>query len=528
MNLHRAIIDRPSEHPAEIAGLLGRLDSTALADAAMRAEKLDVGADEVLIATHLASPDEIARAAASHLGIAFVPLDGPVAVETGMYPAHRTLKALLHTGMMRCADGRLLVAARGKQLRVLAEHIAQRPEIVGRIGLTTPERLAAHVKRRFGTQLARHAAFNLCRTLPTLSAAGLGMSRYVLAGIALALVLMPLAMYAVPSMAMVAPALVLAAVLLGWSVLRLTACTLPPQREPPLSRDDATLPAYSLLVPLYREARVVPQLIAAISTLDYPREKLQILLVVEPDDIETTAALRRHIAHSCFEIIVATPLGPRTKPKALNAALSFARGEFIGVYDAEDVPDPLQLRRACAVFRRRDNSDIACVQARLAIDNLADNWITRQFAAEYAGHFDVVLPMLAAFRLPIPLGGTSNHFRRKVLEEIGGWDPYNVTEDADLGIRLARGGWRTVVIASTTDEEAPRTARAWMCQRTRWYKGWLQTLLVHGRHPGRLVRQIGWIGTATLTVMLGGSLAAALMHPFFVATLLLGWWMDYG
>ncbi len=111
---------------------------------------------------------------------------------------------------------------------------------------------------------------------------------------------------------------------------------------------------------------------------------------------------------------------------------------------------------------------------------------------------------------------------------MGGWDPYNVTEDADLGIRLARGGWRTVVIASTTDEEAPRTARAWMCQRTRWYKGWLQTLLVHGRHPGRLVRQIGWIGTATLAVMLGGSLAAALMHPFFVATLLLGWWMDDG
>ena len=527
MHLHQAVIAHETPYPAEIAGQLGHLDSTALADAAVRAEKLDVGADEVLIAAHLASPDEVARAAAGQLGIAFVPLDEPVAVETGMYPTYRTLKALLHTGMMRRADGRLIVAARGKRLQALVGHVAARPQIAPRIGLTTPERLAAHVKRRFGAQLARHAAFNLCRTMPSLSAAGLGLSRYVLAGIAALLIAMPFAMHMMPGASMVALATVLAAVLLGWSALRLTACTIPPERDPLLVRDDAALPVYSLLVPLYREARVAPQLIAALSALDYPREKLQILLVVEPDDVETAAALRRHIQHPCFEIFVAPPLGPRTKPKALNAALCFARGDYVGVYDAEDVPDPLQLRLACAVFRRRDGADIACVQARLAIDNFADTWITRQFAAEYAGHFDVVLPMLAGFHLPLPLGGTSNHFRRRVLESMGGWDPYNVTEDADLGVRLARGGWRTAVIASTTDEEAPRTARAWMRQRTRWYKGWLQTVLVHGRHPSLLVRQIGWSGAATLAVMLGGSLAAALMHPFFLATLLLGWWMEY-
>ena len=525
--MHQAVIDRSPLYPAEIAGLQDHLDSGALAHAVRRAEQLDIGVDEALIAARLATPDEIARTAARQLGIAFVPLDQPVLVEAGMQPAHRTLQGMLHTGMMRCTDGRMVIAARGKRLRALAEHLALRPEMGRRIDLTTPERLAAHLRQRFAAQFARHAAFSLYRTMPTLSAAGLGMSRYVLAGIALLLVIMPFAMHVMPSVAMVGVALLLAAVLLGWSVLRIAACTIPSERDPPLVRDDAALPVYSLLVPLYREARVVPQLLAALSALDYPREKLQILLVVEPDDFETAAALRHHIQHRCFEVFVAHPLGPRTKPKALNAALAFARGEFVGVYDAEDVPDPLQLRRACARFQQRDSTDIACVQARLAIDNLADSWITRQFAAEYVGHFDVVLPMLSAYRLPLPLGGTSNHFRRKVLEEIGGWDPYNVTEDADLGIRLARYGWRTAVIASTTDEEAPRTARAWMCQRTRWYKGWLQTILVHGRHPRQLVRQIGWSGTATLGVMLGGSLAAALMHPFFFATLLLGWWMEH-
>ena len=525
--MHQAVLNEWTGHPAEIAGLLEHLDTTELTQATTRAEQLGVGADEVLIAASLASPDEVARAAARQLGIAFVPLDGPLAVDQGADPPHRTLNAMLHTGMMRCADGRLVVAARGRQLRDLATHVVQRPEIAHRIALTTPERLATHVRQRFGAQLARHAAFNLSRTMPTLSAASLGVSRYVLAGIALMLLIMPFAMHMVPSMAMVAVALILATLLLGWSLLRLTACTIAPQRDPPLVRDDAALPIYSLLVPLYREARIVPQLIAALSALDYPREKLQILLVVEADDFETAAALKHHIEHPCFEVFTAHPLGPRTKPKALNAALAFAKGEFVGVYDAEDVPDPQQLRRACAVFRSRDSAGIACVQARLAIDNLADSWITRQFAAEYAGHFDVVLPMLAAYRLPLPLGGTSNHFRREVLEAIGGWDPYNVTEDADLGMRLARNGWRTAVIASTTDEEAPRTVHAWLLQRTRWYKGWLQTVLVHGRHPRQMVRQIGWSGMATFTVMLGGSLAAALMHPFFFATLLLDLWMDY-
>jgi len=165
--------------------------------------------------------------------------------------------------------------------------------------------------------------------------------------------------------------------------------------------------------------------------------------------------------------------GPRTKPKALNVALPFARGTFTVVYDAEDRPDADQLRGALRAFRT-DGERLACVQARLCIDNTADSWLARLFTAEYAGQFDVLLPGIAALRLPLALGGSSNHFRTASLREVGGWDAYNVTEDADLGTRLARFGYRAGVISSTTYEEAPARIGARLRQRTRWFKGWMR------------------------------------------------------
>ncbi|MCJ8143705.1 glycosyltransferase [Ancylobacter sp. A5.8] len=507
--------------PAEIAGMAGALDPRSLAHAALRAERLGVGADEALLAAGLATPDQLARAAARQAGVDFLPLDETPAPATARKrPAD--ILGMLRSGMCRLPGGHLVIAARGIRLRAVAAKLAERPELAGTVHFTTPERFAGHVRKRFAAELAGHAAFGLWQSWPALSARTLGASRHLLVGLALLLVLLPVAMRVLPSPSMVVVALVLAALLLGWSALRIAACTYVPRPDPPPLRDGPALPRYSLLVPLYREARIVPQLIEALEALDYPPEKLQVLLVVEPDDRETTAALAARIRRPGFDIVVAPALGPRTKPKALNAALAFATGDIVGIYDAEDIPDPQQLRRACSAFRR-GGPELACVQARLAIDNLADSWITRQFAAEYAAHFDVVLPMLSGFDLPLPLGGTSNHFRRAALERIGGWDPYNVTEDADLGVRLARHGFRTVVIASTTDEEAPRSARAWLCQRSRWYKGWMQTLLVHGRQPLQLVRQTGLTGALALALMLGGNLAAALMHPFFAATLVLGW-----
>ncbi len=165
-------------------------------------------------------------------------------------------------------------------------------------------------------------------------------------------------------------------------------------------------------------------------------------------------------------------------------------------------------------------SDLACVQARLCIDNTGDSWLARLFTAEYAGQFDVFLPGLAALHLPLPLGGSSNHFHTATLRQVGGWDPYNVTEDADLGIRLARFGYRSDVIASTTYEEAPAHIGAWLRQRTRWFKGWMQTWAVHMREPRKLMRELGLPGFLTFQLIVGGNALAALVHPLFMASLI--------
>jgi cellulose synthase/poly-beta-1,6-N-acetylglucosamine synthase-like glycosyltransferase len=281
---------------------------------------------------------------------------------------------------------------------------------------------------------------------------------------------------------------------------------------------DDRLPIYTIICALYHEAPVVEDLVASIRALDYPREKLDVKFVLEPDDKETWRALSELDLGHPFEILTAPEVGPRTKPKALNAALPFARGSFTVIYDAEDRPGPDQLRHALAAFTAGGDR-LACVQARLTIDNTADGWLARMFTAEYAGQFDAFLPGLAALGLPIPLGGTSNHFRTAVLREIGGWDPYNVTEDADLGIRLCRFGYGTAMVASSTYEEAPAYIKPWLKQRTRWFKGWMQTWLVHMRRPRQLVRDLGSAGAVTIQLVVGGNVLAALAHPIFLAVI---------
>jgi cellulose synthase/poly-beta-1,6-N-acetylglucosamine synthase-like glycosyltransferase len=163
------------------------------------------------------------------------------------------------------------------------------------------------------------------------------------------------------------------------------------------------------------------------------------------------------------------------------------------------------------------------VQARLTIDNTADSWLARMFTAEYAGLFDVFLPGLAAWRLPLPLGGSSNHFRTSALREISAWDPYNVTEDADVGMRLVRFGYHTMMIRSTTYEEAPARFRPWLRQRTRWFKGWMQTWLVHMRSPIRLASDLGLLGFLVFQLLVGGTVLAALIHVPFAARLCWEW-----
>jgi cellulose synthase/poly-beta-1,6-N-acetylglucosamine synthase-like glycosyltransferase len=282
-------------------------------------------------------------------------------------------------------------------------------------------------------------------------------------------------------------------------------------REVAALRDDE-LPTYTILVPVYKEANVVADLIGNLSQLDYPSEKLEILLLLEPDDTETIAAARAAHPPETMTLLIVPEGGPRTKPKACNVGMFFARGEYLVIYDAEDRPEPDQLKKAFVAFRRGGN-DLVCVQAALNYWNDDENVLTRMFTLEYSYWFDYMLPGLDALHLPIPLGGTSNHFRTETLRRLGGWDPYNVTEDADLGIRASALGYRVGVVNSTTFEEANCATGNWIRQRSRWIKGYMQTLLVHLRHPVVLVREVGIRQALAFALLVGGTPLTFLLVP---------------
>lgn len=283
--------------------------------------------------------------------------------------------------------------------------------------------------------------------------------------------------------------------------------------------DDA-LPNYSVLVPLFKEAAVAPALVQAMSALDYPADKIDIIFITEEEDVLTRTALMQADLLPHMQILTVPQGLPQTKPRALNYALQVATGDIVVVYDAEDVPEPAQLRKAAACFANA-GPDLVCVQARLSIYNPADSLLTKQFALEYAVLFAAILPALRRLGLPILLGGTSNHFRHAKLVEAGAWDPFNVTEDADLGVRLARLGYRVSMLDSDTWEEAPRTARAWIGQRTRWLKGWMQTYIVHMRAPQILLADLGAWRFLGVQVVLAGMILSALIHPWLYAAALL-------
>jgi cellulose synthase/poly-beta-1,6-N-acetylglucosamine synthase-like glycosyltransferase len=283
---------------------------------------------------------------------------------------------------------------------------------------------------------------------------------------------------------------------------------------------DDELPSYTILVPAYNEPEVVADLIGSMAALEYPREKLQVLLLLEADDAVTIEAAERCAQSDVITIVLVPPAEPRTKPKACNYGLHFATGEIITIYDAEDMPEPLQLRRVVAAFDQLPE-DVACVQAKLAYHNGHQNLLTAWFTAEYGLWFGYLLPGLMRTNSPIPLGGTSNHLLHPVLDKIGAWDPHNVTEDADLGLRISASGYRTAIIDSQTLEEANSDPINWIRQRSRWYKGYLQTWLVHMRRPLELYRTIGWRSFVRFNLVLAGTpIIAVLNLAFWLITVL--------
>ncbi|HLY29632.1 MAG TPA: glycosyltransferase, partial [Ktedonobacterales bacterium] len=279
-------------------------------------------------------------------------------------------------------------------------------------------------------------------------------------------------------------------------------------------------PSYTILCPLYHEVAVVPQYVEAMRLLDYPHDRLQVLLLTEEDDRQTRAALEAMYLPSNFEIVVVPDGQPRTKPRACNYGLLRATGEYIVIYDAEDIPDPLQLKKAALMFADH-GPNVACVQAKLNFYNPVQNLLTRWFTAEYSLWFDLTLPALQRIGTFIPLGGTSNHFRTAVLRRVGGWDPFNVTEDCDLGVRLRQYGYATTILDSTTYEEANSNLHNWLRQRSRWIKGYMQTYLIHMRRPWRYLTEGRLQDFIWLQLFVGGRSATLLINPIMWLLLLL-------
>ena len=292
-------------------------------------------------------------------------------------------------------------------------------------------------------------------------------------------------------------------------------------RQPEIP-DARSLPVYSILVPVYKEQfAVMTRLISHLHALDYPKEKLDIKLIIETDDAETFAAIKACRPPENMEIIRVAPSHPRTKPKACNVALQQIRGEYLVIFDAEDAPDPAQLKRAAALFRHYPR-EVACLQSPLNYYNRDENLLTKLFAIEYSALFRLLLPALERMNLPIPLGGTSNHIRVEALRRAGGWDAFNVTEDADLGMRLAYFGYRTRMLPSLTLEEAPIGLGTWLKQRTRWVKGYIQTWLVFMRAPGELRRALGPRGYYGFQFFVGAPAFTFLLAPLFWLAFIMG------
>lgn len=286
--------------------------------------------------------------------------------------------------------------------------------------------------------------------------------------------------------------------------------------------DDRDLPIYTILVPVYKEPEVMPILIKSLSKLDYPHERLDVLILLEENDRATIEAARAAKPPRYVRLLLVPDSKPKTKPKACNYGLAFARGEYLTIYDAEDIPDPDQLKKAVIAFRKGDPS-LVCVQAALNYFNRSENFLTRMFTLEYSYWFDYLLPGLETLRMPIPLGGTSNHFRTDRLRELQGWDPFNVTEDADLGIRASQHGYTVGVINSTTYEEANCAVKNWIRQRSRWIKGYMQTWLVHNRNPLRSLRKLGLKNWLSYQFFIGGSFFTFLTSP--IMWLLFIYWL---
>ncbi|KPF70183.1 hypothetical protein IP69_09805 [Bosea sp. AAP35] len=491
-----------------------------LAMAARRAARYGTDPAREVFTLGLIDEEIFYRALAAELGLPFQA--GTIALRPG--GVH---DAILRGGIAPVAAEaagrfRFVLAPTGPALRRMLE---AGPRDRGDIAVMSLRRFAEALREANGADLAKRAA-NLDEAGLARDSARTGASRGQRIAVGLGAAATATGSVLSPFETFFTIALLLGPVFLGLILLRLAATIEPP--APDLWRryrwrtDDARLPVYSIAVPLHREETVLRQVLSALVALDYPPAKLDIRLLIEADDTGMRDALGQIALPAHIGVTIVPPGLPRTKPRALNLALLEARGSLFTIYDAEDIPDPQQLRMAAARFLQAP-ADLACLQARLVIDHADEGLLPALFALEYAGLFEVINPGLLRSGLPIMLGGTSNHFRTQALRAIGGWDAWNVTEDADLGLRLARAGYRMGDLRSETREEAPMTLQAWLKQRSRWIKGYLQTLVTHSRAPVTLFREAGWPAALAFLSLCLGTVVTALAYPAFAIAAFLAW-----
>ena len=506
----------------------GLVDAQELAEAQALRDRCRIRLEEALVTTGCISEDALWAAVAKVAGMEFADLrtispDPAVARRVPFELAHRS-------GVLPLYDDGVCVVVAANHLPARAERLdgaGPFAERKTRIVIAAPSAFDETLDRLHGTELVQHAQSDLLLRLPAESARAVPDARQqrFLAGLAavtvLAVAVAPSATLAVIISLCTAMHVAFAA-FRCWIVWRAVNRAPDEERTQPnedispsdASPADADLPVYTILIPVYREAEVLPVLLEAVDRLDYPKAKLDVKILLEEDDPETMRALRAIAVPSYCRVLVVPNGKPKGKPKACNYGLLQARGEYIVIYDAEDIPDPDQLRKALHAFRRGGDR-LGCVQAKLNYFNRDQNLLTRWFTSEYSMWFDLLLPGLDTAGVPIPLGGTSNHLRVDALRDVGAWDPYNVTEDADLGMRLHKVGWRTTVIESTTYEEANSQLYNWIRQRSRWVKGYIQTYLVHMRHPLRLAKAVGPRAFVGFQLMIGGTVLALLLNPVF-------------
>lgn len=506
---------------APVAARAGVTDEQARR-AALRAHANATPFAAELLASGCIGEDRLFRAIANELDLEFLPALPPRQLIMTERDAVSALGLGLGPGVVPFEQpgGKLIfvVASANLDLPRLKARLAQSPGLRTRLRVGTPSAMRAAFLARARDRLLDSARHDLFLAAPELSARTVANAwQGCLVGVLALLLLLGIVFAPLPTL--FAIDIVATVAFLACVGVRLLAV----RQARPLRRvalepvEGAELPVYSVLVALYREKAVISQLLVSLGKLQWPHSKLEIKLVCEEDDEETLAALRAHRLRSCVEVVVVPPGGPRTKPKALSYALPLCSGEFVTLFDAEDRPHPHQLMEAWQRFRD-DGDDLACLQAPLVVANIERHPLARMFGFEYAGLFRGLLPWLAHSGRVLPLGGTSNHFRRKALVDVGGWDPYNVTEDADLGLRFRRLGYRTGVLTCPTMEDAPEDVATWLPQRVRWFKGWLQTWLVHMRNPRLLWNELGPANFVLAQVVSLGAVVSAMVHPVMLAT----------